>query len=88
VLERHRLAIVAVLDGMPTLVGDVDGESRRVWERLRDLGPSDATTVALALGADAVAVDDVLDALAARHLVVRLGAAYAVPGSPVSEAAA
>jgi hypothetical protein len=91
VLERHGLAIVAVLDGVPTLVGDVDADARRAWELLRDVGPSDAEEIARLAGAPLDAVAARLDALAARRLVVRVGDGYAVVGAfppPAPEAAA
>jgi hypothetical protein len=91
VLERHRLAIVAVLDGTPTLVGDVADVDRGVWERLRDLGPSDVATLARGLGEPPSAVAACLDGLCARRLAMRVGATYAVLGAfgpPAPEAAA
>jgi hypothetical protein len=92
VLERHRLAIVAVLDGAPALVGDVDAPSRAVWETLRDAGPSDARSLARLLDATEAEMTDALDALARRRLVVRVGATYAIVGafgpSPAPEVAA
>jgi len=92
VLERHRLAIVAVLDGTPTLVGDVDDASRAVWETLRGAGPSDARALAHALGASEREVREALESLARRRLVVHVGGVYAVIGAfdapPAPEAAA
>jgi hypothetical protein len=91
VLERHGLAIVALLDGAPTLIGDVEPDARRVWELLRAAGPSDAAEIARAAGAPRDAVAERLDALAGRRLVVRVGDTYAVLGAfppPAPEVAA
>ena len=92
VLERHRLGIVAVIDGTAVLIGDVDAPSRAVWEALRDAGPCDARALAPALHASEDEVAAALDVLARRRLVVRLGAIYAVIGafgpSPAPEVAA
>ena len=81
VLERHRLAIVAVLDGTPSLVGDVDAPSRGVWEALRDAGPCDLGSLAQALHAPVADVTDVLESLCRRRLAVRVGDDYAVVGA-------
>jgi len=81
VLERHRLGIVAVIDGTAVLIGDVDAPSRAVWEALRDAGPCDACALASALHASADEVTEALDALARRRLVVHVGATYAVIGA-------
>jgi hypothetical protein len=81
VLERHRLAIVAVLDDTPTLVGDIAPDERDVWERLRDVGPSDPDELARAIGASLDWLHARLETLERRHLVVRLGATYAVVGA-------
>ncbi len=80
VLERHRIAIVAMHDETPVLVGDVDALARATWEGLRALGPCDASHVAAALGRPPEIVADELDRLAARRLVVRLGPVYTVLG--------
>jgi hypothetical protein len=81
VLERHRLGIVAVIDGSAVLIGDVDAPSRAVWEALRDAGPCDAHALAPSLQASAEEVTEALDALVRRRLVVRVGATYAVIGA-------
>ena len=83
VLERQRLAIVAVMDGTASLVGDVDGPTRAVWEALRDAGPSDVATLAATLQAPSRDVAEVLEALCRRRLAVRLGDDYAVIGAYV-----
>ena len=91
VLERHGLAIVAELDGAPTLVGDVDADARRLWEALRDVGPCEAHVVARVTAFPIDAVAETHDGLVARRLVVRVGTAYAALGTfgpPAPEAAA
>jgi hypothetical protein len=81
VLERHRLGIVAVIDGTAVLIGDVDAPSRAVWEALRDAGPSDARALVASLQASETEIADALDVLARRRLVVRVGTTYAVIGA-------
>ena len=81
VLERHRLAIVAVFDGVPCLIGDVSAGERETWEMLRDRGGVDAETLAAARG---MSVDEAarrLDALALRGLAVRVEDWYAAVGT-------
>lgn len=74
VLERHGLAIVAVLDGEVRLVGDVEDDERRAWELLHTLAtgaaPADAARLARAEGVDVGAVDAVLARLAGRRLAI------------------
>src|SRR5215210_4782530 len=51
VLERHRLALVTQrADGSPFLVGMIDGDQRRIWETMRDLGKGETADVATAAG--------------------------------------
>lgn len=52
VLERHRLTIVAVIDGQPHLVGEVAPEERRAWEALLRCAPADAARLAGELARD------------------------------------
>jgi hypothetical protein len=82
VLERHRLAIVAVLDGVPCLVGDIAADERATWELLRDLGRADADAVAESCGEPCDVVHERLEWLIHRGLVVRVDSGYAVVGTP------
>jgi hypothetical protein len=81
VLERHRLAIVAVFDGLPCLIGDVSQTERETWELLRDRGPGDAGMVADARGESLDAAARRLEALACRGLAVRVDGGYAAVGT-------
>jgi hypothetical protein len=81
VLERHRLAIVAVFDGLPCLIGDVSQTERETWELLRDRGPGDAGMVAEARGESLDAAARRLEALACRGLAVRVEGGYAAVGT-------
>jgi len=74
VLERHGLAIVALLDGRPQLVGEVAAEERAAWDRLRELGAAEAG----ALGDDA---EPLLARLAARRLVMPVDGGWAAVGA-------
>ncbi len=77
VLERHALAIVAVVDGELRLVGDVTPEERELWHALHALAPADAERLATASArgrdtapADVARAAAVLARLAARRLVM------------------
>ena len=87
VLERHGLAIVALVDGVAQLVGEVAVEERDAWHRLHALGRADARTFAahasgaLATGARAAGalVEEEAEA-AAEALLTRLwGRRLAMP---------
>jgi hypothetical protein len=70
VLERHGLAIVALIDGRPQVVGEVDAAERRAWEALHRLAPTDAATLAAHVGDDPAACGATLERLARRRLVI------------------
>ncbi|HEY0776807.1 MAG TPA: hypothetical protein VGD56_02455, partial [Gemmatirosa sp.] len=85
VLERHGLAIVAVVDGELRLVGDVEPEERSAWHALHAVAPADAVRLATGIAAAATSpapatappgtaeverVAAVLARLAARRLVM------------------
>jgi hypothetical protein len=55
VLERHGLAIVAVVDGELRLVGEITDDERRAWTLLHAVGPADARALADAAGCDEAA---------------------------------
>ena len=70
VLERHALAIVAVVDGEVRLVGDVAPEEHAAWRALHAVAPADAARLAAAAGGDVERAAAVLARLAARRLVM------------------
>jgi hypothetical protein len=70
VLERHGLAIVALIDGRPQVVGEVDAAERRAWDALHRLAPADTATLAAHLGDEAAACAATLERLARRRLVM------------------
>jgi hypothetical protein len=88
VLERHGLAIVALVDGVAQLVGEVGPDERVAWDRLRALGAADlpafAQTLAsdLADGAEAsTRAAELLDRLAARRLAMPVDGGWAAVGA-------
>jgi len=70
VLERHGLAIVAVVDGELRLVGELSAAEHEAWAYLHDVAPADAARLAAAAGCDEPAAAAVLAALAARRLAM------------------
>jgi hypothetical protein len=94
VLERHRIAIVALFGEEPALVGEVSADERAVWEVLRALGSADAAELSAASGLEPEDAAAVLDELATRRLVLRVDGRYSalggtlppLPGAPGSGA--
>lgn len=77
VLERHGLALVTQRpDGSPDLIGIIDGDQRRIWETMRDLGTADVRGVATAAGLPTDRVARALEDLWRRRLVIREEKAY------------
>jgi hypothetical protein len=77
VLERHGLALVTQrADGSPFLMGIIDGDQRRIWETMRDLGSAEPLDVANAAGLAPDRVERALDDLWRRRLVIRQDNAY------------
>lgn len=75
VLERHGLAIVAVVDGELRLVGELGEDERRAWALLHALAaeggaPADAARLAAALGHSVAVAEAVLARLAHRRLAM------------------
>jgi hypothetical protein len=85
VLERHGLAIVVLFGDEPALVGEVTPEERHAWELLRAMGSGDARDLGEATGLDVERAQGVLDALAARRLVVRVDGRYAALGAALPD---
>ncbi len=79
VLERHALAIVAVVDGEVRLVGDVAAEERAAWLALHAVAPADAARLAASGGGDVDAAAALLARLAARRLVMPAAAGGWLP---------
>jgi len=77
VLERHGLALVTQrAEGSPFLMGIIDGDQRRIWETMRDLGTAEPNDVATAAGLAPERVERALDDLWRRRLVIRDDKAY------------
>jgi hypothetical protein len=77
VLERHGLALVTQrAEGGPFLMGIIDGDQRRIWETMRDLGSAEPLDVATAAGLAPERVERALDDLWRRRLVIREDKAY------------
>ena len=77
VLERHGLALVTQWpDGSRHLIGMIDGDQRRIWETMRDLGTGDVPDVANAAGLPHDRVERALHDLWRRRLVIREEKAY------------
>jgi hypothetical protein len=81
VLERHRIAIVAQLDGQARLVGSVDAEEQRVWDIVCHHGPADVRALSAASGEPPEATEAVLERLRRRRLLMRLGDEYVAVGT-------
>jgi hypothetical protein len=72
VLERHGLALVTQrADGTPFLMGTIDGDERRIWETICELGRAEAADVVSAAGLEPECVARGLDDLWRRRLVIR-----------------
>jgi hypothetical protein len=77
VLERHGLALVTQrAEGGPFLMGIVDGDQRRIWETMRDLGSAEPLDVAAAAGLAPERAERALNDLWRRRLVIREDKAY------------
>ena len=77
VLERHDLALVTQLgDEEAQLVGNVDGEQRNAWEKIRDMGSARAADLADATGMPAERAARTLETLWQRRLVIRQESGY------------
>jgi hypothetical protein len=86
VLERHGLAIVALIDGVAQLVGEVPNDERAAWARLCALGAADAPTFAEAAAAGAseaevAAARALLDRLVARRLAMPVDGGWTAVGA-------
>ena len=85
VLERHKLALVTQhADGESRLVGIVDVDERRAWEIISKLGGAASKEVAEAIGLSAAHVEQMLDTLWRRRLVIRHDHGYVAVGNAVA----
>jgi len=77
VLERHSLALVTQLaDGASQLVGNVDGEQRRAWEKICEMGSALPADLAIATGVPRETAERLLETLWRRRLVIRQESGY------------
>ena len=77
VLERHGLALVTQLaDGAPALIGEVEDDQRRAWEKICELGSALPSDLADAFGVPAEKAERTLDTLWRRRLVIRQETGY------------
>jgi hypothetical protein len=72
VLERHDLALVAMLDGEIQIVGRIGDGERRAWEAICRLGRAAPLELASTLGTDVDETLRLLEQLAQRRLVMRI----------------
>jgi hypothetical protein len=80
VLLRHDLAAAVEDEGHVRLMGVLSDDERRVWDAAYDLGRTDATEIALRLEESVAIVQDALDALCRRRLVMHTDGQYVVVG--------
>jgi hypothetical protein len=83
VLERHGLALVLERDGDVELVGVLEDSERRAFQAIKRLGRAEAWQLATELGESEAAVQQALDSMWRRRLIMRQGSAY----TPVGELA-
>jgi hypothetical protein len=77
VLERHNLALVTQFaDGAAELVGRVDGEERKAWEKVCELGSARPAELADACGMPRDRAEKTLETLWRRRLVIRQETGY------------
>ena len=86
VLEKHNLALVVRYTGLGTLrlVGVVKEVERVVWDAVVRLQPAGAASIATETGLDEEEVRLSLSALHRRRLLMKDGAMYRAPVSPVA----
>lgn len=77
VLERHGLALVTQLaDGAPALMGIIEDDHRRAWEKICELGSARASELADAIGVPTENAARTLETLWRRRLVIRQESGY------------
>ena len=88
VLERHSLALVTQLaGGAARLIGTVDGEQRRAWEKICEMGSALPADFAVATGVPRESAERILETLWRRRLIIRQESGYSpVRGATVGRA--
>lgn len=81
VLERHGLALVVERDGDVELVGVLTDAERRAFQAIKRHGRAEAWELAAELGASEVTIQNALESMWRRRLIMRHGSKY----SPVGE---
>ena len=77
VLERHGLALITQLaDGAPCLMGQIEDDQRRAWEKICELGHAQPADLADAIGVPREKAERTLDTLWRRRLVIRQEGGY------------
>jgi hypothetical protein len=77
VLERHDLALVTQLaDGAPHLMGHVDGEQRKCWETVCEMGSALPADLAAVAGISRETAERILETLWRRRLIIRQESGY------------
>jgi hypothetical protein len=77
VLERHGLALVTQLaDGAPALIGMVDGDQRKAWDKICELGSMQPADLADATGMAPEKAESTLETMWRRRLVIRQESGY------------
>lgn len=85
VLERHHLALVTQLaDGAAKLIGHVDLDQRRAWDKVCEMGNALPADFAVATGVPHETAELMLETLWRRRLIIRQESGY----SPVRGATA
>ena len=80
VLLRHDLAAAVEDEGQVRLMGVLSDDERRVWSAAYELGGSDAASLALRLDESIAIVQDALDSLCRRRLMMQADGEYSVVG--------
>jgi hypothetical protein len=77
VLERHDLALVTQLaNGAPHLMGHVDGEQRKCWETVCEMGSALPADLAAVAGISRETAERILETLWRRRLIIRQESGY------------
>jgi hypothetical protein len=77
VLERHDLALVTQLaGGAPHLMGHVDGEQRKCWETVCEMGSALPADLADLTGISRETAERILETLWRRRLIIRQESGY------------
>ena len=80
VLERHGLALVLEREDGVRVVGKVNDEECRVWEKVLELGRTAPADLASALGSPRDATEQMCASLHRRRLLMRLDDSYVAVG--------